>query len=43
MELIQKYIDLIIKLSKERFFGKVTLQFENGRITIARKEETIKL
>jgi len=40
---LQKYINLIKELSKQRFFGKLTLQFENGTIVIARKEETVKL
>jgi hypothetical protein len=41
--LFEQYIQLIRQLSKERFFGKLILQFESGMIVLARKEETIKL
>jgi hypothetical protein len=34
--------DLIGQLARERFYGAVTIKFEAGRITIIKKEQTIK-
>jgi hypothetical protein len=39
---LQQTIHLLARLGRERFFGKLTLSFEAGNITILRKEETIK-
>jgi hypothetical protein len=35
--------DLLRELELAGFYGSVELRYENGRITIARKAETIKL
>jgi hypothetical protein len=35
-------IELIRQLSRERFYGALTLKFEAGRITTMKKEQTIK-
>lgn len=35
-------LDLIRRLSAERFYGAVTLKFEAGHITTIKKEQTIK-
>jgi hypothetical protein len=35
-------IELIRQLSRERFYGALTLKFEAGRIVIIKKEETLK-
>jgi hypothetical protein len=35
--------DFLRKLEESSFYGSVELKYENGRITIARKSETIKL
>jgi hypothetical protein len=35
-------IDLIQQLSRERFYGALTLKFEAGRIVTIKKEQTIK-
>jgi len=40
---VLKYIDLVKKLVKEKFYGKLILQFENGRIVIAKLIKSIKL
>lgn len=34
---------LLQDLTKARFFGKVQLTFERGKITFVKKEETMKL
>lgn len=39
---MEEAIALLRQLSKERFFGAVTLKFESGKIVILKKEETIK-
>ena len=33
---------LIMALSENSFYGKLTISFENGRILVLKKEETIK-
>ena len=38
-----KLTDFLRELEQSGFFGSVELKYENGRITIARKSETIKL
>ena len=35
-------IELIRQLVRDRFYGALTLKFEAGRITIIKKEQTIK-
>ena len=35
-------IELIRQLSRERFYGGLTLRFEAGHITTIKKEQTIK-
>ena len=35
--------DFLLSLEQSGFYGSVELKYENGRITIARKSETIKL
>jgi hypothetical protein len=35
-------LGLIRQLSRERFYGALTLRFEAGRITTIKKEQTIK-
>ena len=35
--------DFLRDLEQSGFYGSVELKYENGRITIARKSETIKL
>lgn len=39
---IEKITKLLLKLVGQKYFGKLTLVFENGNITYIRKEETIK-
>lgn len=38
-----KLLDFIKKLVANKFYGKLTLSFEAGKITHIRKEETYKL
>lgn len=40
---MNKIVEIIRDLISSKFYGKVTLSFENGRITLVRKEETIRL
>ena len=35
-------IELIRQLVRDRFYGAITLKFEAGRITIIKKEQTLK-
>jgi hypothetical protein len=42
-ELMNEVLDLIRQLSRERFYGALTLKFEAGRIAIIKKEQTLKL
>lgn len=35
-------IELIRQLSRDRFYGALTLKFEAGRVTTIKKEQTIK-
>ena len=35
--------DFLRKLEQSGFYGSVELKYENGRLTVARKSETIKL
>jgi hypothetical protein len=35
-------IRLLARLGKERFFGKVTVNFQDGKIMLLHKEESIK-
>lgn len=39
---MDKVIELIKELIESRFYGKITLSLEAGKITLIRKEETIK-
>jgi hypothetical protein len=39
---MEEAIALLRQLSKERFFGALTIKFESGKIVILKKEETIK-
>lgn len=39
LEWIRKYI---ISLTNRKFYGKLTLSFENGKLTTCKIEETIK-
>jgi len=36
-------VQFLREIEKSGFYGSVELKFENGRLTIARKSETIKL
>ena len=40
--LMNEAIDLIRQLVCDHFYGAVTLKFEDGRIAIIKKEETLK-
>ena len=35
-------IEIYHELKKSRFYGKLVLQFENGKVTLIRKEDTLK-
>jgi hypothetical protein len=35
-------VELIRELVRERFYGAISIKFEAGRITIIKKEQTIK-
>lgn len=35
-------LDLLTQLKEEQWYGKVTLSFEAGKVTLVRKEETLK-
>jgi len=35
-------IRLLAKLSREEFYGKVTIEFRDGQVSVIRREETIK-
>lgn len=35
-------LDILSDLKSKGFYGKVTLQFEAGKVTVVRKEETLK-
>ena len=37
-----KLVALISVLMREQFYGSLEIKFENGKITICRKEESIK-
>jgi hypothetical protein len=39
---LEKIDKLLIKLTDLKYYGKLTVVFENGNITYIRKEETIK-
>ena len=39
---LQTSIRYIARLSTEKFFGKLVLSFENGRITLLRREENLR-
>lgn len=39
---MEKAIHMIKDLVLSKFYGKITLSFENGKITLIRKEETFK-
>jgi len=36
------WVEYLNDLGKKTFYGKVTLQYENSKIVLIRKEETIK-
>lgn len=40
---MDRVIELIKRLIDLKFYGKITLSFEAGKITLIRKEETIKV
>jgi hypothetical protein len=35
-------IRLLARLGRERFFGKLTIEYKNGEIVVIRREETLK-
>jgi hypothetical protein len=39
---LNEAIELIRQLARDRFYGAVTLKFEAGRITVIKKEQTLK-
>lgn len=39
---MNKVIEIIHDLITSKFYGKLTISFENGKIVLYRKEETIK-
>jgi len=43
-QLVNKIVEILValKLISEEFYGKITLSFEAGKITLIRKEETFK-
>jgi len=40
---LEKLIAFLKRLMVERFYGKVQISFESGKIGVIKKEETIKL
>jgi hypothetical protein len=40
---MKEAIKIIQDLCARKWYGKLTLSFENGKIVIAKKEETIRL
>lgn len=40
--MVCKVTELIERLAKERFWGKLTVEMQDGRVILLRKEETIK-
>ena len=40
--IINKLIDMLEALIDTKFYGSITIKFENGKIVIVKKEETIK-
>lgn len=38
----QKYINDLIELERQKFYGEVLIKIENGKITYMKKSETIK-
>ena len=40
---MNKFIKILSDLIARKFYGKLTLHIENGKIVLIRKEETIKL
>lgn len=40
---MKKLIELLKQLAEERFYGRLEIQFENGKIVILRKIQTIKV
>ena len=43
MEQIKKLFDILAELVHNSFYGKIELNFENGKITSMKKTESIKL
>lgn len=41
-ERLQKVLKLIEDLTRQAFYGKLTVNYEGGKITYGRKEETIR-
>ena len=39
---VAQTIRLLVRLGRERFFGKLTISFEAGSIVTLRKEQTLK-
>jgi hypothetical protein len=39
---MEQAISLIKQLASDRFYGSLTVKFENGEVVFLRKEETIK-
>ena len=39
---VNEAVELIEKLTRERFYGTVTIKFEAGRVVLIKKEETFK-
>jgi hypothetical protein len=39
----RQYLEEILRLIREGYYGKVTLSLEKGRIVYLKKEQTIKL
>ena len=40
--LIAKVIDLIQKLVKDEFYGKIEISFEKGQVVFVKRTETLK-
>ena len=40
---MEKLIELIQKLATDRFYGKLEISFENGKVVLLRKVQTIKV
>jgi len=40
---MDKLVAMLMKLARDGFFGKIEISFENGKIVLLRKTQTIKV